>query len=199
MARLQPLSPAELEKYSEDIDRMEKLRGHPLNNCFRTMARKPKLLRVINEMSSTVMRDPGQTTLALRWMVAHVVSNAAGCRYCTAHTVRNAAMRGDVPDEKLQAIWEFQTNSLFSNAERAALGLALAAGSCPAAVDDAHFIELRRHYDDEAIVEIVAVISMFGWFNRWNDTMGSDLEDSALDYKQAHPIASGWRTPAQNT
>ena len=137
MARINPLSQADLSARGEEIRKIEQMRGHPLNNCYRTMARKPKILRAVTDLSIAVMREPGDTPTSLRWMVAHVASNAAGCRYCTAHTARNAATRGDVADEKLEAIWEYQTSPLFSEAERAALDLALAAGSCPPSVEDA--------------------------------------------------------------
>lgn len=192
MARITPLSKTDLSARGDEIRKIEQMRGHPLNNCYRTMARKPKILQAVTDLSIAVMREPGGTPTSLRWMVAHVASNAAGCRYCTAHTARNAATRGDVPDEKLEAIWEYQTSPLFSEAERAALDLALAAGSCPPSVEDAHFSRLREHFNDDQIVEIVAAIAMFGWFNRWNDTVGSDLEDEAVSFRDVHPAASGW-------
>lgn len=193
MARISPLSNSELENRGVDVKKIENMRGHPLNNCYRTMARRPNVLRAITDLAIAVMREPGGTPLSLRWMVAHVASNAAGCRYCTSHTARNAATRGDVSDEKLDAIWEYKTSPLFSDAERAALDLALAAGGCPASVDDQHFIQLKKYFDDDQIVEIVAAISMFGWFNRWNDTMGSDLESAAIDFQKNHSAATGWK------
>jgi uncharacterized peroxidase-related enzyme len=192
MARVAPLSETDLSSRADEIKRIEQLRGHPLNNCYKTMARKPKILKAITDLSIAVMREPGGTPTSLRWMVAHVASNAAGCRYCTAHTARNAATRGDVSEDKIAAIWEYQKSPLFSDAERAALDLALAAGTCPPSVDDRHFRRLRRHFSEDQIVEIVAAIAMFGWFNRWNDTIGSDLEDSAVAFRRDHPVAAGW-------
>ena len=40
-----------------------------------------------------------------------------------------------------------------------------------------HFEELRRHWDDGEIVEILAVVSLFGFLNRWNDSMATELEE----------------------
>jgi len=193
MARISPLDNFELAARGVDVKQLEGMRGHPLNNCYRTMARRPNVLRAITDLAIAVMREPGGTPLSLRWMVAHVASNAAGCRYCTSHTARNAANRGEVSDKKLEAIWEYQTSPLFSDAERAALDLALAAGGCPSSVEDQHFIRLRQYFDDDQIVEIVAAISMFGWFNRWNDTMGSDLENEAIEFQKNHSAAAGWK------
>ena len=61
-------------------------------------------------------------------------------------------------------------------AERAALNLALAAGGCPPSVTDAHFDELKKHFSEDAIIEMVSVIAFFGWLNRWNDTLATQLE-----------------------
>ena len=41
----------------------------------------------------------------------------------------------------------------------------------PASVD-----ELGKHFDEEQQLEIVAVISMFGFLNRWNATLATELE-----------------------
>jgi hypothetical protein len=48
----------------------------------------------------------------------------------------------------------------------------------PNEVTDKHFAELKRWYSDEQIVEITGVIALFGWLNRWNETMATSLEDS---------------------
>ncbi|MFN7087815.1 MAG: carboxymuconolactone decarboxylase family protein [Burkholderiales bacterium] len=140
------------------------------------------------------MADPGEVPLALRFMVGEVVSNAAGCRYCTAHNAENAAGRGGVAGEKVRALWRFQPSSLFTPAERAALDLALAAGGCPPGVTDEHSIELKKHFSEDAIIEIVAVISFFGWQNRWNDTLATQFEAHPLEFARKHLRQSG-RTP----
>jgi hypothetical protein len=36
------------------------------------------------------------------------------------------------------------------------------------------------------------VIAMFGWLNRWNDTMATTLEDKPLDWAQANLAETGW-------
>jgi alkylhydroperoxidase family enzyme len=41
---------------------------------------------------------------------------------------------------------------------------------------------LKKHYSEDAIIEIVAVISLFGWLNRWNQTLATELEDTALPF-----------------
>ncbi len=40
----------------------------------------------------------------------------------------------------------------------------------------ADFNEVKEHFDEDQIVEIVATIALFGYLNRWNDTMATTLE-----------------------
>src|SRR5262249_58025778 len=94
--------------------------------------------------------------------------------------------------KKLAAVWEYQTSPLYSAAERATLDFALAAASVPNAVTDDMFAELRKHWSEEQIVEIVGVIALFGFLNRWNDTMATPLEDDPLAFGERHLAAHGW-------
>lgn len=127
----------------------------------------------------------------LKDLIANVASNAAGCRYCQAHTAHTAYKSG-VSIEKLQSIWEFQTSDLFSNEERAALNFALAAGSVPNQVTKEHHNDLEKYYTESQIVEIVATVSIFGFLNRWNDSMATELEDIPYKFAQEH-LSANWQ------
>lgn len=191
MARVSPAPADRLAEFTPDFEKSRKQRGY-VPNSWLTLARKPRTFRAIQTLREAVMADPGEVPHALRLMVAEVASNAAGCRYCTAHNAENVVERGNVAEEKLHALWQFQSSPLFTAAERAALNLALAAGGCPPSVTDAHFDELKRHFSEDAIIEMVSVIAFFGWLNRWNDTLATQLEDHPLEFARKHLAASGW-------
>jgi alkylhydroperoxidase family enzyme len=108
-----------------------------------------------------------------------------------AHTAESAAKLG-IDRHRLDAVWNYRTSSQFSEAERAALDIAVAAGCVPNAVTDEMFDELHRHWSGDQIVEIIGVIAMFGFLNRWNDTLATSLEDEPLDYAEAHLAPHGW-------
>ena len=108
-----------------------------------------------------------------------------------AHTA-GAALQLGVADKKLEAVWEFRTDPLFSDAERAALEVAVAGAAQPNAVTDDLFAELKRYWNEGQIVEIVAVISMFGFMNRWNDTMATPLEEEPVHVGEKHLAKNGW-------
>jgi alkylhydroperoxidase family enzyme len=113
-----------------------------------------------------------------------------------AHTAGGALHFG-IEDKKLAAVWDYQTSPLFSAAERAALDLAIAGASVPNAATDEMFATLRKHWSDEQIVEIVGVIAMFGFLNRWNDTLATPLEDEPIAIGEKFLAPRGW-TPGKH-
>ena len=160
-----------------------------------TMMRRPALARAFTELNRAVMTNEGRVTGELKRLVGHVASTVAGCRYCEAHTIRAAARFGAAEGTdaaRLDAVWDFRSSALFTPAERATLEFAAAAASVPGAVDEAIAAELRRHWDDGEIVEITGVVSLFGFLNRWNDAMATELEAPAADDGRRWLAAHGW-------
>ncbi len=82
--------------------------------------------------------------------------------------------------------------AVFSAAERAAFEFALAAASVPNGITERISAELMRHWDDGEIVEILGVVALFGFLNRWNDSMGTTLEDPAVEMGKRQLAAHGW-------
>lgn len=161
-------------------------------NSQRVMAHKPELLEAFAALSKAVNNQTDQSIpSSLKYMIANAASLAAGCRYCVAHTAGGGSRAG-VDDERIKALWEFETSDLFSDAERAALAFAQAAAAVPNMVGDADFDNLRRHFTDYQIVEIVGVISVFGFLNRWNDTMATTLEDEPIEFAERTIRSKGW-------
>ncbi|MBY0265323.1 MAG: hypothetical protein K2W84_02845 [Burkholderiales bacterium] len=108
-----------------------------------------------------------------------------------AHTA-GAALGLGIEDKKLEAVWEFRSSPLFTDAERAALEVAVAGAAQPNAVTDEMFTELKKYWSEGQIVEIVAVVAMFGFMNRWNDTMATPLEEEPIHVGEKHLAQSGW-------
>ena len=148
-------------------------------NSVLTMQRRPAISKAFINLNKAVMANEGRVTSSLKRMIAWVSSNATGCRYCQAHAIR-AAERYGAEQEQLDNIWEYRTHSAFSDAERAALDFSLAASQVPNAVDADIQKRLHEHWDEGEIVEMLGVISLFGYLNRWNDSMGTTLEGDAI-------------------
>ena len=159
-------------------------------NSMLTMAHWPALLQSFGQLGSTVLGS-GELEPGFKQLIAYVSSHASGCRYCQAHTSHSAAARG-IDTDRIQEVFEFESSNRFSDAEKAALRIALMGGIVPNGVEASHFEELSRFYSEKEIVEIVAVIALFGFLNRWNDTLATTLEDSPADFATEHLTDSGW-------
>lgn len=161
-------------------------------NSVLTMQRRPEIAKAFIGLNKAVMANHGRVTSEQKRLIGYLASLSAGCRYCQAHTAL-AAKRYGASDERLAAIWEYRTSPLFSDAERAAFDFAVAAASVPNAVDDEIAENLRRHWSDDEIVEMLGVVALFGYLNRWNDSMGTTIEAGARDLANDHLAGSGWQ------
>lgn len=174
--RLEPLEPEALAAHEEIFSSRRRALAD-LPNSVRTFAHAPQLLAPMLDLWRAVMYE-GQVAQELKWLVGHLASRAHGCLYCSAHTAKGAA-HAHVPQDKIEAVWSFETSALFSPAERAALRLAFEAAMVPNAVTDETFVVLREHFSSAQIAEILAVVALYGFYNRWNDSIGTQLEAGA--------------------
>ena len=144
-------------------------------NSIQTMARRPEIVRAFMQLNKAVLYE-GTVSEELKMLVSLIASQAAGCRYCQAH-MANLSKIYEASEAKISAVWEFETSELFSDAERAALRVACYGAMTPNQASQEHFDELYKHFDEGQVVEIVASIALFGYLNRWNDTMATELEE----------------------
>ena len=189
-ARLAPLPPEHSPELKEQFDTMRKNLGFVPNSIL-IMQRRPRMAKAFAQMTASIWDPDGTVDRGLKRLIAHVASRTAGCQYCMAHTAGGALHFG-VDDNKLAAVWDYQVSPLFSAAERAALDLAVAGAAVPNAATDAMFAALRKHWSEEQIIEIVGVIAMFGFLNRWNDTLATPLEDEPTAIGEKYLAAHGW-------
>jgi uncharacterized peroxidase-related enzyme len=166
----------ELPEHEELFATYEQLAGF-VPNAFLVLAHRPGIMHALRSLLQETMS--GTVPRSTKSLVALMASYAAGCRYCQAHQAAALHNLGVAP-EKLTAVAEFETSEHFTDAERAAMRLALAAGASPNRAGAEHFAELHRHYDDGEIVELVAVVAAFGFLNRWHETMATQLEDEPV-------------------
>ncbi|TNJ47153.1 carboxymuconolactone decarboxylase family protein [Tamlana fucoidanivorans] len=160
-------------------------------NSVLTMQHRPAISKAFINLNKAVMANEGQVTSALKRMIAWVSSNATGCRYCQAHAIR-AAERYGAEQEQLENIWEYRTHPAFNEAERAALDFSLAASQIPNAVDETIKKRLYQYWNEGDIVEMLGVISLFGYLNRWNDSMATSMEAGAIESGEHYLGKHGW-------
>lgn len=190
MPLVQPL-PAETD---DEVRKLAEFFNETLGFCpnsVLTMQRRPAIAKAFINLNTAVMDNQGRVTSALKRLIGYVASRVAGCNYCQAHTIR-AAERYGAEKEQLENVWSYRTHPAFNEAERAALDLAVAASTIPNDVDDTLNQRLHEHWDEGEIVEILGVIALFGFLNRWNDSMATSLEDPAAGSAEEWLGEMGW-------
>ena len=191
MPRIPPAQANATPETEKLMEAMIKNMGFPANS-FLTMSHWPELAVAFANLARTVNFTESELPTSTKRLVGHIVSRASGCQYCSAHTGFQATRSGGVEEEKIEAAFDYETSPLFTDAERAALRVAQAAAAVPNSVTDEDFTELKKYYTDRQIVEIVGQISVFGFLNRWNDTMATELEATPIKYAKEHLADSGW-------
>lgn len=189
MSRIAPLDSSHDPELLDKLKPVRAMLGFVPNSTL-IMARHPKLLDAFQQLAAAAL-GTGRVSPDLKIMIGHIASRASGCRYCIAHTA-HIAERRSVAVDKIEALWEYERSPLFSPAERAALAFAQAAASVPNAVEDSDFAELRKQFDDDQIIEMLGVVALYGFLNRWNDTLATPLEDQPREFAEHHMRASGW-------
>ena len=191
MALVKPLDENEIE--TELCEFIQFFKG-PLGvipNSVRTMSRRPKVAKAFTELNMAVMECHGAVTPEFKRIIGYITSFVSGCRYCQAHTILGSQRFG-ANEDRLKDAWNYENSDHFTDAEKAALKYAHTAASIPNAVDDEIAAELHKHWEDDDIVEITAVIALFGYLNRWNDSMGSALEDLPIDAGNKYLDKTDW-------
>lgn len=175
MPHMKPLAFDEVAvDIQEQFTHYENTRGFTPNS-IQTMARRPNIVRAFMQLNQAVLYE-GKVPEELKMLVSLIASQAAGCRYCQAH-MANLSKIYQASEEKIARVWEFETAECFSSAERAALRLAYKGALSPAQATPEDFAEAYQYFTEEEVVEIVASIALFGFLNRWNDTMATELEE----------------------
>jgi alkylhydroperoxidase family enzyme len=190
MAHLDPLPASTTPELDEDFAIFVDILGFVPNSLL-TMQRRPKMVKGFGALTKAVMDPDGPVDLGFLRVVAHFASRAAGCQYCEAHSLIAAGIHG-ISDEKIADVWDYQTSPHYTDAERVALDFALAAGAVPNAVDAALMGRMKQHWSDEQIVQILGAISLYGFLNRWNDSMATDLEDAPRALGDRVLAEGGW-------
>jgi|TARA_B110000263_G_C15301884_1_gene508394 uncharacterized peroxidase-related enzyme len=176
-------------KYEDkELNKLIKFYNETLGFCpnsIKTMYFRPTIAYAFINLNKAVMENKGNVTSKLKRLIGYVSSTVSGCKYCQAHTIR-AAERYGANRNQLLEVWNFRDSKNFLPKEKIALELAIASSSIPNRVDKKLIDKVKKYWKDGDIVEILGVISLFGFLNRWNDSMGTPIEDGALKSGKEH-------------
>lgn len=190
MAHMEPLPAEATPELEDDFALFESILGFVPNSLL-TMQRRPEIVSGFGTLTRAVMSEEGAVHPGLKRLAAHVASHAAGCQYCEAHSLVAAKVHG-ISQEKIDELWDWPASDHYSDAERAALDFALAAGRVPNGVDEEIMARMRAHWTEGEIVEILAAICLYAFLNRWNDSMATELEDTPREMGERVLAERGW-------
>lgn len=152
----------------------------------------PELSEIFLKLVEKVMVSPTNLSRQLRSEIFTMASVASGCRHCQAHGAYTLHMMG-VDVDRIRSIWTFEQSTEFSEADKAVLRLARDAASVPNKVEPEHFVNLRKYISERQIVEVLSVISLAGWYNRWNDSIATVTDQESVDWAEQGLRAVGWQ------
>ena len=179
MSRINPAERSELSTEIQALmDQSETMMGFIPNDAL-IMAKNPELLQSVSQLVNTIysFRNISEE---IRSLVGLMASQASGCHYCIAHT-SNSALEKNIPIEKVKKIWEFENSECFSKSEKAALRIALNAAQTPNLISDEDYNQFKKYFDENQQIEILAIISLFGFLNRWNSSLMTEIESLPLN------------------
>jgi alkylhydroperoxidase family enzyme len=189
--RLEPLPPEHSPELKDEFDSFMKTLGFVPNSVL-TMQRKPKLAKAFVQMQRALWDPESKVDRGLKRLLAYAASRTVGDAYSMAHTASGALHFG-VAAEKLAAVKNFEASPLFSDAERAAFVFAVAASSSPNAVSNSTVADMRKHWSEDQIVEILGVVAMAGFLARWNVSMATPLEQEPNEVAEKYLSPLGWQ------
>jgi alkylhydroperoxidase family enzyme len=188
--RLDPLPPEHSPELKDQFDSFFKSLGFVPNSVL-TMQRKPKLVRAFVAMQGAIWDPESKVDRGFKRILAHLAARTALDEYSMSHTASGALHFG-VDEKKLIAAKDYKSSPLFTPAEKAALDIAVAAGQTPNGITDTMFAELRKHWNEEQIVEIVSAVAMTWFLARWNTTMHTPLEEEGIEVGEKYLAPLGW-------
>ena len=165
MAIISSLEKEQIDEATKSIYEEFENKGKKVPEWVKVMAHSPKILKEFRELFTVVMVE-GKIESFLKWKIAYTVSQNLKCPFCVDVTEKMLKKLG-ADEETMKRIKE---NTDLSEEEVQVLKLVkevtLKANVCTPEL----FPELRKKFSEEQIVEIVSIIGLFNYINRFNNT-----------------------------
>jgi len=136
---------------------------------FRTLAHRPEIFRTAAAHMEAVLKT-GTLPTRLKELVVVRTSQLNCTAYCLASHTAISLKLGWSP-EHIEALKSWRDSPLFSAAEKEAINLAEVMTNASHEYTDADVASLRRFYSEGEVVELMAAIGLFNYFNRFNNLL----------------------------
>ncbi len=188
MPRVREIEIDEVPADAQPIYRRFATEYGPFLNQVKIFAHRPPALRHIMGL---LLELADEAVLPKRYLeiALVVVSKLNECDYCVAHHAPRLMDQG-LTAEATENILADQVPG-FDAADMAVRDYAVQVTETPGRIRDAMYERLRQHFSEEQIVELTLRTALCGFFNRFNDAMGIEMEDGVEADLQARMAAAG--------
>lgn len=145
----------------------------PDRNLFATLAVRPE----VSESAAAHLRAIMQCGTVPRTTKVLCAAMVSAVNFCEPALIayRREARTAGISVETLNALWDFARSDLFTGGEKAALSTAVALTREARGLPDPVWNQLRAHYDDGEIVEILAVVAVVNSLNRMSNALQTQI------------------------
>ena len=140
-------------------------------DAARLWARAPKVFLGVAFLYGMIDRRSSPLPPVLRSLITVRVSQLNGCRFCVDINSATLLKRG-VALGKLDALDVWQQSDLFSESERIALEYAEAVTLHSGAIEEDLTNRLKKHFEEDAIIELTALIAFQNLSSKFNSALG---------------------------
>ncbi len=133
----------------------------------RLWGRSPWVFATLSLLYGALDRRRSPIEAALRSLVTVRVSQINWCAFCVDINSATGFKRG-INSAQLDALPDFETSALFTERQKAALAYAEAMTRTDVGVDDGLMARLKPHFDDDAIIELTALIAFQNMSSKFN-------------------------------
>jgi uncharacterized peroxidase-related enzyme len=159
------VSDEQVQGPAREIFEQYKTQGKAVPKWVRVMANNPDILSYFYKMFKATM-DNAPLPKILKWKVAEVVSNLNECAFCLDVTHSQLKQFG-LSNEQIEKIEETDDQK-----EKIAMEFAKAATKEAYKIDPEIIGKIKENFNDSELVELAAVIGLFNYINRFNDSLG---------------------------
>ncbi len=163
MALISSLEKNQINKSVEEVyENFEKETGK-VPEWVKVMAHRPEILKEFTELFKAVMGE-GQTESLLKWKIAFVVSETLRCPFCVDVTEKMLKKLG-ASEKEMSEVRDM------SGGEKELLELVRDVTLDGHLDQPKLFEDLKEKFTEAQIVEVISVMGIFNYINRFNNTL----------------------------
>ncbi len=168
--RIQPKDPGSYPWYLKPFFWSQKRRYGEVLLPGLLWGRVPRLFMTVAMLYGALDARRSLLDPVLRSLLTVRVSQLNWCSFCVDINSATLARRSGSM-AKVEALAEWRTSSLFTAPERAALDYTEAMTITGQRVSDTLMMELRRHYSDDALIELTALVAFQNLSSKFNSAL----------------------------